>query len=178
MIDAKEEVVMTAKPRSDFKQCGDELRGADLPRTCKLSWAHKGLHSDQDRNWVGGLEVEPQPEPLFETIQEGRSNESLTLIDGTPHRLPAISYKPGWDFYWTETRNAVDLRVDVVTKQALHLVRWSNRKQLIKLWINQSFAGRPILRYFIQSVIIETERTIMEAAATIDGKPLFEEKNA
>jgi hypothetical protein len=161
------------------KQCGDELRGGEVPRVCKLSWAHKGLHWDSGRNWVGGIEVEPAHGSLFEIIQESGRNESLVLLDGNSLRLPAVSYKPGWGFYWTETRHGIDLRVDVVTKYDLRIMYHANRHQLMKVYIESSnFDPSDMLRFFIQKIIIETERTIMEAAATIDGKPLFEKKNA
>jgi len=161
-----------------LKRCGDELGGGELPRVCTLTWAHKGLHSDQDKNWIGGIECEVAPElpifPAFEKIKEGKRNEGLQCIAARGLWLPAITYKPGWDFYWTEMKDAVDLRVDVVTEIGLKKVRFFNRQQLMKDVIRLSRAD--IKRAFIQQTILTTERTITQAAAKIDGEPLFEEK--
>jgi hypothetical protein len=53
-------------------------------------------------------------------------------------------------------------------------VRFFNRQQLMKDVIRLSRAD--IKRAFIQQTILTTERTITQAAAKIDGEPLFEEK--
>src|SRR5665213_1462038 len=148
-----------------IKQCGDRLRGGGLTRQCRLSWAHKGLHSDQDKNWVGGLEVEQPPElPNFEIIQEGNPNEALVCVDGKPHRLPAIGYKPGWDFFWTESRTAVDLRASLLVSESGHFVERHLRRQILKLWLDR--AGFNITTHFIQGFIMEFEHSIMQSAAT------------
>jgi len=163
-----------------LKRCGDTLGGGPLTRECTLTWAHPGLHSDQDKTWVGGIECEVPPEasskgmPGFEIIKEGKRNEGLQCEATRGLWLPAITYKPGWDFYWTEMRDAVDLRVDGVTEIGLKKVRFFNRQQLMKDVIRLGRAD--IKRAFIQQTILTTERTITQAAAKIDGEPLFEEK--
>jgi hypothetical protein len=155
-----------------LEDCADKLSTSGGHTKCKLVKGHKGLHSNQDQTWAGNIEVEQPPPSQWEIIQEGERNGALRLVDGTPHRLPGVTYKPEWSFYWSESREAVMLRADVVVSEHGRLVRKHMRHHLFKVWLDN--ARFEILINFIQHFIIEFELDLMKDRAYIDGKPLWE----
>ena len=153
--------------------CGDPLGERKNPVTkCTEPKAHKGLHTDQDKTWAGNNEVAQEPQSQWEEIQRGDRNGSMTLVAGTPHRLPAINYKSGWSFYWVETYEVVELSANVTVSVDGRLVRKHLRKFIFKVWLDAAYFD--ILTNFIQHFITEFELDLMKDQAFIDGKPLWE----
>ncbi len=158
-----------------FIRCGDPLGPRREPETtCTLAKAHKGLHTDGEREWAGNVEQDPWPASNFEIIQEGDRNSAMTLVAGEPHRLPSINYKSGWSFYWFETYDTVELLCTVMVPEHGKLLRKHLRKSIAKVWIDQAYID--IVKTFIQSFITEFELTLMKDMAEIDGKPLWQKE--
>jgi hypothetical protein len=159
--------------------CGDPLgTKLDPEAICARRKGHRGLHVDEFErlHWAGNQEI-----PVFKPfdpshIQRSQRNGALVVdIGGTTLRLPRIDYKSGFDFFWWESKDAIGLLGETVTRLDGRLTRVGNQQVYPKAVVKAVAFDmvRPIIQDFIRSL----EYKIMESAAYIDDEPLWKDRD-
>jgi len=139
---------------------------------CKLRYGHKGLHSDQDKTWAGNNEID-QPVIDPSRIQTSDRNSAITIdLEGEECRLPAITYKAGWDFFWWETKDCIGLTVDTITTIDGRFKRVGNTQVYPKYVVRLVLFD--MIPMIVQEIIRSVETKIMKEVAFIDDEPLWQ----